>query len=382
MTRPLVLPAADEPVVSVVIPAFHVKTFRSCLVSLAEHLPTDLACEVVAVFNGPSGALHNAAESVDGLRVIASPHNLGFPAGLNLGRAAARGRYLLLFQDDAVAEAGWLEALVAAAEAHPEAGAVGGMVLSRDGDGVQSSGLVLWNDASQAVVDENHSVAEAGRRGLHAVDYTSSSSLLVPAAVWDSVGGACEDFFPAGHVDADLAMRIRGAGRAVLCEPAARTRHVQGASRTAGYKRFTGVRNALLFRERWGAELARTQEPPGERGRAEVERALERAGERWRRVRETGPPDVSPSAPAKPPFAQDAPREEQLEVALRHAERHLALRLAYEAELEPAFEHFEAEAVALRAESQSLRDELARSQELVESIVSGRWWRLRGRLRR
>ena len=69
-------------------------------------------------------------------------------------------------------------------------------------------------------------------------------------------------------------------------------------------------------------------------------------------------------------------------MALRHAERHLALRLAYEAELEPAFEHFEAEAVALRAESQSLRDELARSQELVESIVSGRWWRLRGRLRR
>jgi len=69
-------------------------------------------------------------------------------------------------------------------------------------------------------------------------------------------------------------------------------------------------------------------------------------------------------------------------VALRHAERHLSLRTSYQAELEPALDHFEAETLARRAEAGDLRARLDRSEQIREAIMTGRWWRLRERLRR
>ena len=274
------LPASESPRASVLIAAFNPSTFGECLRSLAAHLPEAPSCEVIATLNGPTDALLDSAAGVTGLRTVDTPVNLGLAAGANLARSRARGELMVLVQDDAEIESGWLETLVAAADAHPEAGAVGGMVTWPGGERVQTAGLVLWNDCSHSEVGAGSHPDDWAGSDPFAVDYCSSSSLLVRAETWDAVGGLDDSFFPAGHVDADLAMRIRRANRAVLVEPRARSFHRRGASSTKPFKRFIAVRNAVLFRERWGAELARTQEPPGERGAVEFERALGRAEER------------------------------------------------------------------------------------------------------
>ncbi|MET0513070.1 MAG: glycosyltransferase [Thermoleophilaceae bacterium] len=363
------LPASESPRASVLIAAFNPSTFGECLRSLAAHLPEAPSCEVIATLNGPTDALLDSAAGVTGLRTVDTPVNLGLAAGANLARSRARGELMVLVQDDAEIESGWLETLVAAADAHPEAGAVGGMVTWPGGERVQTAGLVLWNDCSHSEVGAGSHPDDWAGSDPFAVDYCSSSSLLVRTETWDAVGGLDDSFFPAGHVDADLAMRIRRANRAVLVEPRARSYHRRGASSTKPFKRFIAVRNAVLFRERWGAELARTQEPPGERGAVEFERALGRADER--RSRCARRPAAAPTG--EPRGARDID-------PLSFSRRDLALHQAYVSELEPALEHFESEAGGLREQVAELNERLRERDEQLAAITQGGWWRLRERL--
>ena len=362
------LPAHPEPRVSVLIAAFNPPTFGRGLRALAEHLTGEPSCEVIATLNGPSEALLEAAGGMEGLRTVDTPINLGMAAGANAARAAARGELLVLVQDDAEIEAGWLEALAEAADANGDAGAVGGLVTWPDGERVQTAGLVLWADCSHSEVGADTRPAEWDGAEPFAVDYCSSSSLLVRAETWDAIGGLDDAFFPAGHVDADLAMRIRRSGRALIVAPGARSRHRRGASSTRPFKRFIAVRNAELFRERWGEVLAAGQEPRGDAGAAAIERALARAAAR-RAAAAAGPPPRS--APAQPVPAPDP---------LALARRHLELHRAYEAELEPALEHFETEANELRARVAELDALLRERERQLAEITGGGWWRLRERL--
>ncbi len=363
----LELPAAAEPRASILIAAFNPPTFGRCVRSLATHLGDDPPCEVIATLNGPSDALLDAASGVQGLRTVDTPVNLGLAAGANLARDAARGELMVLVQDDAEIEAGWLEALVAAADANPDAGAVGGLVCWPDGERVQTAGLVLWADCSHSEVGADTGPHEWDDRAPFPVDYCSSSSLLVRAETWDAIGGPDDAFFPAGHVDADLAMRIWRSGRSVLVQPRARSRHRRGASSTKAFKRFIAVRNAVLFRERWGEQLAETQEPRGEGGADELERALARAAERRAGLDgATAHADGRPSVPPPDPVAV--------------AERHMRLHQAYVAELEPALEHFEAETEALRERVTELHALLEERDRQLADITGGGWWRLRERL--
>ena len=370
----LELPVHAEPRASILIAAFNPPEFGHCVRSLAAGLSSAPPCEVIATLNGPSEALLEAAREVEGLRTVDTPVNLGLAGGANVAREAARGEFMVLFQDDAEIEPGWLEALVTTADANPDAGAVGGLVCWPGGERVQTAGVVVWSDCSHSEVGAGSPPAEWDGREPFAVDYSPSSSLLVRAETWDAIGGLDDSYFPAGHIDADLAMRIRRSGRAVLVEPQARTRHRRGASSTKPFKRFIAVRNAELFRERWGEELARTQEPRGEGGAEEVERALARAAERRSVLAEA---EVTRGTRAAvQPAGDRAPAPDMLAVA----NRHIRLHLDYEAELEPALEHFEREATALRARVVELSAQLEECERQLAQITGGGWWRLRQRL--
>jgi GT2 family glycosyltransferase len=201
--------------------------------------------------------------------------DLGLAGGLNRLRSLARSELLVILHDDTEVEAGWLEGLLKVAAAHPEAGAIGSHNLDLDG-AEQHLGGVLW---AEGVVDLNH--PRPGRDPV-AVDSTGSSSVLVRAGVWDAVGGASEEFFPAMYVDVDLAMKIWRAGAAVVSTAASRVRHVRSSSTEPAFREFLARRNRAIFLAKWRTELADRE--PREATPAALERALERAAERWRRA--------------------------------------------------------------------------------------------------
>ncbi len=69
----------------------------------------DQADEVVLVDNGSPQAEVSRVGRRSGVRLVRSPTNVGFPAGVNLGMSAAAGDVVGLLNDDAFADAGWLK---------------------------------------------------------------------------------------------------------------------------------------------------------------------------------------------------------------------------------------------------------------------------------
>jgi O-antigen biosynthesis protein len=345
---PIAVPDSDRPRVSLIVPTTRQPDLLvDCLRSLPGGTEGGPACETVVVLNGASDATAEVVRTgVRGARVAESAVNLGVAGGDNLGRELARGELLVFLHDDVALEPGWLAALVAVADARPEAGAVGSRVLDPDGR-LQTAGAVVFRDGSSWPLRD----PSTPERGIGAADYCSSSSLLVRAEAWDAVGGMDERLFPAYHVDVDLGLAVWASGRSVLCALDARVRHRRGASSSERFRGFVGPRNQAHVHKKWRAALAEHVPCPDgpvaaePQARARAEAAAERVRRDWR------PPPAS--APGRPAPRDPAERER---AALERASE---VNAAYIAELEA------------RAD---------RNEGALQAIYSTRWWRLRERI--
>jgi GT2 family glycosyltransferase len=273
--------------------------------------------------------------------------HLGLAGGLNLGRSKARGEFLVSLHDDTEIEAGWLEALLAAAVEDPAAGAVGSLVLDPDGS-VQAAGRILWRDGRTSPVWPTGPGRRPPRReafgARRPVDYADSSALLLRTAAFDAIGGADEDIHPAFYVDVDIAMGLRRLGYTIVVEPRSRCRHHRHGT-TAGrsaYREFISERNRAHLRRKWATELE-AYDPQARESPSAVARALTRAAEAARGATPRPLPVVAP-----PSFDLTA-RERRAEA------RDEALRSAWLAQLETALQAREAD---------------------LDAITSTRWWRL------
>ncbi len=244
-----------KPLVSIIIPsAADPVHLQACLQSLERNAPRAIPFEVIVVLNRPTD--HEAIltnSSVEAL-AINSPVNLGLAGAGHRARDRASGDFLLILHDDAQVEPGWMEALVDAAREHPEAGAIGGMVLNPDRS-LQSAGGILWRDGTVSSPWPGPPPMPATFETARAVDYIGTSSLLIRTATWDAVGGFDEQLYPVYYVDVDLAMRVRRHGQVVWYEPRSRILHHQGASGSLRWRSFLTTRNRERFVKTWKREL-------------------------------------------------------------------------------------------------------------------------------
>jgi len=205
--------------------------------------------EVVLVDNAsPDRCGEAAVDRWPWLEVVRSESNLGFAGGVNLGAAAAGGDVLVLLNDDAAAEDGFVEAHLEALGEHQAAAASAGRLTSWDGlrhDFVRG-GVTFDVHAFQIgqgwPVDE---VDQPGRGDM--LPFACGGNMAIRRSDWDRMGGFDEDLF-AYFEDVDLGWRLWAAGREVVAAPDAVARH-RGSATSAGLGNFKrGVlfeRNAL-----------------------------------------------------------------------------------------------------------------------------------------
>ena len=121
--------SGDAPHVSVVVVNFNgrdlldplfrglqAQTYRNFGVLLVDNASTD-------------GSVDRVRNRYPEVQLIASPDNLGFSGGNNLGIRSSEGRYLALLNNDAVPDPDWLAEMVAEAEADPTVAAVASKLL-------------------------------------------------------------------------------------------------------------------------------------------------------------------------------------------------------------------------------------------------------------
>jgi GT2 family glycosyltransferase len=179
------------------------------------------------------------------LQVIRTPRNLGFAGGVAAGLAHVEAPFVALLNDDAVAEPGWLAALVEALLARPAAAAATSLVLLQDGASVNNAGNVLVADlygADRALGADPATVGEADD-----VFGFSGGAALVRTAAVRAVGGMAADLF-LYYEDTDLSWRLRLSGHDIVYVPAARVRHRHSASSDQSSRMFAryNERNRLL----------------------------------------------------------------------------------------------------------------------------------------
>ena len=136
----------------VVIPNWNGKDFISeCLDSLTIQTYKDF--EIIVVDNGSTdGSKELIKQKYPEVSLIELDKNYGFAGGVNAGikKALAGGaKYIVLFNNDAVADKNWLKRLIEVVETNPLAGIITSKLLRLDKKTIDSAGefYSIWGRA-------------------------------------------------------------------------------------------------------------------------------------------------------------------------------------------------------------------------------------------
>src|SRR5204862_3771750 len=143
--KSICFPQHEEVEVSIFIAVFNQLEYtRACLGSL-QAVDEQAHFEVIIVDDGSIDSPANALPQIGGINYLRNERNSGFVASCNRGAEKARGKYLVLLNNDTSVKPGWLTALLDTFKEELRAGIVGSKLLYPDGR-LQEAGGIIWQD--------------------------------------------------------------------------------------------------------------------------------------------------------------------------------------------------------------------------------------------
>lgn len=242
--------------VSVLVPTFEdwnmtIDAVRAALAGAATH---DL--EVLIIDNGSRPAVFRilvaAFLTESRVTVIRSSVNTNFSGGMNIGIARSSGEFVLLLNNDAILEPGWLPPLVSALE-DPWAKGAQSLLLYPKIARVQAAGtmflgpgVIPWHFLAGHPVED---ALRAHHRKFHAI---TAAVMMTRAVDLVDVEGFDEGYRN-GYEDIDLCLRLNQDPRDYFTVAIdSRASHPEGSSE--GRSRHDTA-NRARFLERWGDRL-------------------------------------------------------------------------------------------------------------------------------
>lgn len=255
-------------ILSIIIVNFNGKAFLGpCFDSIRKNVI--LSHEIIVVDNAShDGSVEYLKHNYPAVRVIPSSVNLGFTGGNNLAAKEAKGRYLLLLNNDTVICSS-VESLVNLMESKKNVGVLGCRLFYGDGRQQESIGYIpnvlslvfSWTPLARLFPRSNKFrrtvSADSELYGqLHSeVEWVSGAFLLTRAELWKQLNGLDERYFMYME-DTDYCRRVRDAGHKVLYSASCEVIHFEGAGRSwIGERAILNTTNSYLvyFRKFHGA---------------------------------------------------------------------------------------------------------------------------------
>ncbi len=200
---------------SVIIPVHdQLDHTRRCLDTLrGQHGVSDI--EIIVFDNGSDAATREFLETRPEVRVIGSDTNVGFAAAVNRGMRAAKGRCLLILNNDVALPSRFLERLSAAVESNPAYAIVGAVA---NACAPPQRVAVPYTDLAGVEDFADERWAEHGSR-VRRSPMVTGMAMLIRREVVDTIGEFDERFGIGGFEDTDFCTRAALAGfRAGIAE--------------------------------------------------------------------------------------------------------------------------------------------------------------------
>ena len=261
--RALRPPPEPHPLVSIVLPSDNPDHIVQSVLSVAAHTTYD-KYEIVVVANAAAIASCKQRLNHGRVRFVRYDRPFNFSAKCNEGAKAARGGYLIFFNDDVrVLTPGWIEAILECLTIDG-VGAAAPKLLYEDHT-IQHAGMVTGT--RRLVGTAFHSFP--ARTGAHfnlaqcvrEVSLLSGACLTVAATTFARLDGFDALNTPIAHSDVDFCLRLRESGLSCIYTPHAELTHIGhasiGAARAA--RPFRQDKADLYLMRRFGPAL---QEDP------------------------------------------------------------------------------------------------------------------------
>lgn len=238
---------------SVVIVNYNVKYYlEQCLRSLYRSL-RGVEAEVFVVDNhSKDGSVEYLSKRFPDVRLIASPHNLGFARANNLAIAESEAEYVLLLNPDTLVGESTITDALHFMDSHPDAGSLGVRMLDVEGRNAKESrrGLPSPMVAFYKMSGLCTRFPQSHRFGHYymgylpwdtpaAIEVVSGAFCMVRKTAINKVGALDEDFFMYGE-DIDLSYRILKGGYRNYYLPS-RILHYKGESTQKSSFRYVHV---------------------------------------------------------------------------------------------------------------------------------------------
>lgn len=182
------------------------------------------------------------------VRVIPSPENLGFAGGNNLAIRQAKGKYLLLINNDTLVPPGFLEPMVAVMEADQQVGMVSPKIYYYDQPNMlQYAGTGhIQLHTGRGRDTAKHTMDEGQFNKQREAAFAHGACMLIRKALCDKIGLLREDYFMY-YEELDFSVRARSAGWKIVYTPDAYIHHRESSS----MGKFSPLKTYYMFRNRW-----------------------------------------------------------------------------------------------------------------------------------
>jgi len=252
--QPICMPLLNKSIdVSIIIPAYNQwPTTLACLNSILAHNEPTVNYEIILADDCSTDETIHAAKTFPGLIVVRTPQNMGFLRNCNYATQHARGRYILLLNNDTIVLPNWLSSLCSIMDNDHTAVIAGSKMLHPNGT-IQEAGAQLFKDGSIVHVGDGWHRKTPIFNIARDVDYISGCCILIRKSFWDEIGGFDERYHEAYFEDCDIAMTAKAKNLRVIYQPQSEIIHFRHRSYANIEKNHTELKkkNNDIFLEKW-----------------------------------------------------------------------------------------------------------------------------------
>ena len=255
-TEDLNFTSYSDPLVSIIIPVRNNWRYTyACLKSILQNTK-EIPFEIILIDDQSTDETSEMLKRISGIQIINNPINLGWVKNCNNAAHHAKGKYMLLLNNDTEVTEGWLSNLVEIAEGDDKVGVVGGKILYPDGR-LQEAGSVMDAEGRGQSYGRFDDPARYEYNYVKETDFITGVCLLIGKDIFLKMGGFDERYAPAFYEEFDLEFAIREAGYKIMYQPRAVIVHHQTSSYGPEIRDSLSSCNHAKFMEKWVNQICK-----------------------------------------------------------------------------------------------------------------------------